>query len=36
MLISVVLLIWLMNGVAGKYAKGQGVKTAPKGFPGCD
>jgi F-type H+-transporting ATPase subunit a len=35
MLISVVLLIWLMNGVAGKYAKGQGVKTAPKGFQGA-
>jgi len=31
-LISVLLLIWLMNGVAGKYAKGQGVKTAPTGF----
>ena len=35
MLISVVLLIWLMHGVAGKYAKGQGVKTAPKGFQGA-
>ncbi len=35
MLISVVLLIWLMNGVAGKYAKGQGVKTAPTGFQGA-
>ena len=35
MLISVVLLIWLMNGVAGKYTKGQGVKTAPKGFQGA-
>jgi len=32
MLISVILLIWLMTGVAKKYAKGQGVKTAPKGF----
>ncbi|HMH22354.1 MAG TPA: F0F1 ATP synthase subunit A [Puia sp.] len=31
-LISVLLLIWLMNGVAGQYAKGQGVKTAPTGF----
>jgi F-type H+-transporting ATPase subunit a len=35
MLLSVVLLIWLMNGVAGKYAKGQGVKTAPTGFQGA-
>jgi F-type H+-transporting ATPase subunit a len=35
MLISVVLLIWLMSGVAGKYAKGQGVKTAPTGFQGA-
>lgn len=32
MLISVLLLIWLMTGVAGKYAKGQGVTTAPSGF----
>jgi F-type H+-transporting ATPase subunit a len=32
MLISVLLLVWLMTGVAGKYAKGQGVKTAPDGF----
>jgi F-type H+-transporting ATPase subunit a len=31
-LISVLLLVWLMTGVAGKYAKGQGVKTAPGGF----
>jgi F-type H+-transporting ATPase subunit a len=31
-LISVLLLIWLMKGVAGKYARGQGVKTAPTGF----
>ena len=31
-LISVILLIWIMGGVAGKYAKGQGVKTAPGGF----
>ncbi|HZE83367.1 MAG TPA: F0F1 ATP synthase subunit A [Puia sp.] len=31
-LISVLLLIWLMNGIAGQYAKGQGVKTAPTGF----
>jgi len=32
MLISVLLLIWLMTGVAGKYEKGQGVTTAPSGF----
>jgi len=31
-LISVILLIWIMNSVAGKYAKGQGVTTAPSGF----
>ncbi len=31
-LISVLLLIWLMNGVAAQYAKGNGVKTAPTGF----
>jgi F-type H+-transporting ATPase subunit a len=31
-IISVLLLIWLMSGVAGKYAKGHGVKTAPTGF----
>jgi len=31
-LISVLLLIWIMNSVAGKYAKGQGVTTAPSGF----
>jgi len=31
-LISVLLLIWIMGKVAGKYAKGQGVKTAPSGF----
>lgn len=31
-LISVLLLIWLMNGIAGQYARGQGVKTAPTGF----
>jgi len=32
MLISVILLVWLMTGVAGKYTKGQGVNTAPSGF----
>jgi len=31
-LISVLLLIWIMNSIAGKYAKGQGVTTAPTGF----
>ena len=31
-LISVLLLIWIMTNIAGKYAKGQGVKTAPTGF----
>jgi len=32
MLISVVLLILIMTSVAKKYAKGQGVSSAPKGF----
>ena len=31
-IVSVLLLIWIMGGVAGKYKKGQGVKTAPTGF----
>ena len=31
-LISVLLLIWIMSNVAGKYGKGQGIKTAPTGF----
>ena len=31
-LISVLLLILIMNRVAGKYAKGQGVTSAPTGF----
>jgi len=31
-LISALLLIWLMPGLAAKYRKGQGVKTAPTGF----
>jgi len=31
-LISVVLLVWMMGSIAGKYGKGQGVKTAPTGF----
>ena len=32
MLISVLLLIVIMNRIAGKYTKGQGVRTAPTGF----
>jgi len=32
MIISVILLILLMTSVAKKYAKGQGVTSAPKGF----
>jgi F-type H+-transporting ATPase subunit a len=35
MLISSILLIWIMLGVAGKYGKGDGVKTAPSGFQGA-
>jgi F-type H+-transporting ATPase subunit a len=35
MLISVILLIWIMNSISGKYKSGQGVKTAPKGFQGA-
>jgi F-type H+-transporting ATPase subunit a len=35
MLISVILLIWIMNSIAGKYNSGQGVKTAPNGFQGA-
>ncbi|HEY4109986.1 F0F1 ATP synthase subunit A [Puia sp.] len=31
-MISALLLIWMMPGVAAKYKKGQGVKTAPTGF----
>ncbi|HVS95465.1 MAG TPA: F0F1 ATP synthase subunit A [Puia sp.] len=31
-IISVLLLIWIMSGVGGKYKKGHGVKTAPTGF----
>ncbi len=31
-LISVLLLLWMMNNIAGKYKKGEGVKTAPSGF----
>jgi len=32
MLISVILLIWIMTSVAGKYKKGEGVTSAPAGF----
>jgi F-type H+-transporting ATPase subunit a len=32
MLISAILLVLIMTNIAGKYAKGQGVKTAPTGF----
>ncbi|HVZ57040.1 MAG TPA: F0F1 ATP synthase subunit A [Chitinophagaceae bacterium] len=32
MLISVILLIILMTGVARRYKTGQGIRTAPKGF----
>ena len=32
MLISVILIIWIMSSVAGKYKKGQGVTSAPSGL----
>ncbi|HEY4063307.1 MAG TPA: F0F1 ATP synthase subunit A [Puia sp.] len=32
MLISVLLLIWIMGSVAGKYKNGKGVTSAPSGF----
>jgi len=32
MLISVLLLVWLMSSIAGKYKNGHGVRTAPSGF----
>jgi F-type H+-transporting ATPase subunit a len=32
MLISSMLLVWIMIGIAGKYGKGQGVKSAPSGL----
>ena len=35
MLISVILLIWIMTGVAGKYKKGQGVKTSAHRVSEC-
>jgi F-type H+-transporting ATPase subunit a len=31
-ILSAIILIWIMTGIAGKYAKGQGVKSAPSGF----
>jgi F-type H+-transporting ATPase subunit a len=34
MLISVILLIWIMGGVAKKYKEGTGIKTAPTGMQG--
>jgi F-type H+-transporting ATPase subunit a len=30
--ISLILLVWVMTGIAKKYTKGDGVKTAPTGF----
>ncbi|MEP7278955.1 MAG: F0F1 ATP synthase subunit A [Bacteroidota bacterium] len=30
--LSLILLVWMMVGVANAYKKGQGVKTAPSGF----
>lgn len=32
LIISLILLTWLMINVAKRYAKGQGIKTAPTGF----
>jgi F-type H+-transporting ATPase subunit a len=32
MFIALAILVWLMLGVAKHYSKGQGVKTAPRGF----
>jgi len=32
MLVGLILLVWIMLGIAGKYKKGVGVKTAPTGF----
>ena len=32
MLISLLLLVWIMTGIARQYSKGKGVKTAPTGF----
>jgi len=31
-LISVILLVWIMTNISGKYKRGQGIKTAPGGF----
>ncbi|HEV7622274.1 MAG TPA: F0F1 ATP synthase subunit A [Flavisolibacter sp.] len=32
MFISLILLVWILTGIAKKYANGKGVKTAPSGF----
>jgi len=32
LIIAMILLVWLMNGVAKQYKNGTGVKTAPTGF----
>jgi len=32
LIIAMILLVWLMSGVAKKYSNGTGVKTAPSGF----
>ena len=32
LIIAMILLVWLMSGVAKKYSQGTGVKTAPSGF----
>lgn len=32
MLLAVLVLVWIMTSIAGKYKGGQGVKTAPKGL----
>jgi F-type H+-transporting ATPase subunit a len=32
LILSLILLVWLMTGVAKRYKKGEGVKTAPTGF----
>ena len=32
LIIAMIILVWLMNGVAKQYISGKGVKTAPSGF----
>lgn len=32
LILATIILVWLMTSVAGRYKKGQGVKTAPTGF----